>query len=425
MSRALFVLVVSLLFIILDGYTFHGLNTLFVKSNAARLWRTLYWVVSGLTYFSIGYMIYKYNGTQTFQRTELFNLAGGFVFTVFVSKLVFGGFLMVQDLGRLAFGGLNVIKYQLTDSMWTEDGFIPGRRQFLTSMGTFMAGIPFFSLLYGITKGKYQYTVEKIVLTFPNLPPEFDGFRIVQISDVHAGSFDNKDKVKKGISMINDLDADVVCFTGDLVNSEKDEIDPYIDLFAGIEAKAGKFATLGNHDYYGQYDRNNPAAEAAYFEDFFAKFESMGFELLNNRHEKITRGDQHINVIGVENWGAGRWFPKKGDLDLATKGINYGEFNVLLSHDPTHWDEKVIHHDKHIDLTMSGHTHGFQFGFQMPGFQWSPAQFRYKKWMGLYEENGKKLYINRGFGFLGFPGRVGMWPEITLIELKSGKGQHS
>lgn len=418
MGRAFFLLIVALLFILLDFYTFHGLQSLFSQFRNVKIWKGLYWTLSGFTYFSIVYLLYQFNTGQGLQRTEFTNFMGGFVFTMFISKLVFGGFLFMQDLGRMAFGGVQFLKYQLSDSVVGENGFIPARRQFLTSFATIAAGIPFFSLLYGITKGKYQYTVEKLVLRFKDLPSEFEGFKIVQISDIHAGSFDNKEKVKKGIDMINTLEPDVVCFTGDLVNSEKEEIDPYLDIFGEIKSKYGKFASLGNHDYYGSFDRNNPQSEKDYYVDFFKRYETMGFELLNNQHKKIFKNDQSINIVGVENWGAGRWFPKRGDLKLATKGIEKNEFNVLLSHDPTHWDEKVKMDDTHIHLTMSGHTHGFQFGFQMPGFQWSPAQYRYKKWVGLHEENGRNLYINKGFGFLGFPGRVGMWPEITLIELR-------
>lgn len=417
MGRAFFLLVVAFLFFFLDFYTYSGLSGLFVQSRFERFWKILYWVMSAFTYVSIFYLIYQYNISPTFIRTEWVNFLGGFIFTMFVSKLVFGGILLVQDILRVTFGGVQYVNYKINDTMWTEEGFIPGRRQFLTSFGTLVAGIPFFSMLYGITKGKYQYTVQKLVLTFRDLPAAFEGFTIVQISDVHAGSFDNKEKVKKGIDMINELDADVVCFTGDLVNSEKEEIDPYIDIFSEIKAKHGKFATLGNHDYYGSYDRNNPSAERSYFEDFYQKFSQMGFTLLNNVHQKIEKAGESINIVGVENWGAGRWFPKKGDLAKATQGITPDAFNVLLSHDPTHFDEKVKTFDKTMHLTLSGHTHGFQFGFQMPGFSWSPAKYRYKKWLGLYEENDRKLYVNRGFGFLGFPGRVGMWPEITHITL--------
>ncbi|MFZ1704193.1 MAG: metallophosphoesterase, partial [Saprospiraceae bacterium] len=333
MGRAFFLLIIGFLFILLDFYTFHGLQSLFSQSKFAKVWKLIYWTASGFTYFSVFYLIYQFNIGLALQRTEVFNFMSGFVFTMFVSKLVFGGILMMQDVGRIAFGGLQFVNFKLTENMWTDDGFIPGRRQFLTSFGTIVAGIPFLGMLYGITKGKYQYTVEKITLTFKDLPKAFDGFKLVQISDIHAGSFDNKDKVQSGVNMINELQPDLVCFTGDLVNAEKEEIDPYIDVFAGIQSKYGKFATLGNHDYYGSFDRNDPQKEKLYFDDFYTKFEAMGFDLLNNQHKKVEKDGEFINIVGVENWGAGRWFPKKGDLDVATNGLVENGFNVLLSHD--------------------------------------------------------------------------------------------
>lgn len=418
MGRALFFIFMIFLFLFLDVYVYHGFTSLFTGQKSEKISKWVYGIMSGLTYLAIAYLIWRFQGGQGLPREEWVNITGGFVFTMFITKLVFGGFLLLQDLGRFTFGGVQYAAYQLTDKMWTEEGFIPGRRQFLTSIGTVVAGIPFFSLLYGITKGKYQYTVEKIVLTFKDLPKAFDGFTIVQISDVHAGSFDNKDKVRGGIEKIQSLNPDMICFTGDLVNAEKEEIDPFVDLFASLQAPYGKYAVLGNHDYYGTYDRNSPVAEQNYFADFYERYKAMGFDLLNNTRREIVKAGEKLQLLGVENWGAGRWFPKRGDLNLAMQGMPDNSFSVLMSHDPTHYDEVVKNHATPVHLTMSGHTHGFQFGVKIPGFKWSPAQYRYPKWSGLYEENDRKLYVNRGFGFLGFPGRVGMWPEITQFELR-------
>jgi uncharacterized protein len=348
----------------------------------------------------------------------MLNLMIGFVFTLFVAKFIFTILMSVHDIGRLLIGLFNWTRFKVVED-YQADSFVPSRRSFLTRAATVIAGIPFLTMLYGITKGKYNYTVEKVVLTFKDLPKSFDGFKLVQISDIHSGSFDSKESVKAGIDMINELEADIVCFTGDLVNSEKEEIDPYIEIFANIKAKEGKYAIYGNHDYYGTYDRDSEQSKELYFRDFEKKYEQMGFDLIKNAHRTISRADESIKLVGVENWGAGRWFPKKGDLDEATSGMKKDSFNVLLSHDPTHWDEKVLAYDTHMHLTLSGHTHGFQFGFQLGGFKWSPAQYRYPRWLGLYQVADKYLYVNRGFGFLGFPGRVGMWPEITLIELRS------
>lgn len=403
----------------MDVYTYYGMNSVFLQSRFYKVFKLIYLGVSVFTMYAVFHLSTQTIFSLQSPKSAWTNFMFGFVLTVLVTKVFFSVFMILQDGGRLLISGFNYLHLLIQgEKSDTNSVFIPERRQFINTVGTFAAGIPFFSMLYGITKGKYQYTIQKISLSFEDLPPAFDGFRMVQISDIHAGSFDSKSKVEKGIDMINDLNADVVCFTGDLVNVEKDEIDPYIDIFAKINAKYGKFATLGNHDYYGSYDRSDDASKNLYFNDFFKKYTSMGFDLLNNTHRNIKIGQDSINIIGVENWGAGRWFPKKGDLQRACESLQDKGFNVLLSHDPTHWEEKVLSFEKHIHLTLSGHTHGFQFGFQMPGFQWSPAQYRYKRWLGLYKEADKYLYINRGFGFLGFPGRIGMWPEITVIELK-------
>ena len=339
----------------------------------------------------------------------------GIMLTAIVSKLVFVAFLLIQDIGRLLFGigkaGSQLIKQEEGE----KTPFLPKRRRFLTLAATGIASIPFSLMLYGITRGKYAYTVNKVKLAFKDLPPAFEGFKIVQISDIHAGSLDSKSGVAKGVRMINEQNPDLIFFTGDLVNSDKDEVDPYIDIFADLKATHGKFCTLGNHDYYGVPD--DTAEEKAYWDDFHSKYQAMGFQLMNNENAFIEKEGERICVMGVENWGRGRWFPKNGDIDKALTDTNSDEFCILLSHDPTHWDEKVLPHPKKIHLTFSGHTHGFQFGINMPGFKWSPAQYRYSRWMGLYEEAEQYLYVNRGFGFLAFPGRIGMWPEITVVEL--------
>lgn len=421
MGRMNFLFVIAILFIFLDIYTYYGLRSIIAHERGLKIFAVIYIGLSIMTYFFISQVFLFYSGGGK-PTTPINNFMVGFIFTMLISKMVFGAMMFLQDGGRVLVGGVQYVRQLLLhDAYNINTSFVPERRQFITNTAAMVAGVPFLSMLYGITKGKYQYTVERVVLSFKDLPSAFDGFKIAQISDIHSGSFDSREKVLLGIQKINDLDADIVCFTGDLVNSEKEEIDPYVDIFAQIKAKTAKYAILGNHDYYGSYDRSNPQAEGAYFEDFFKRYDQMGFDLINNEHRKIEKDGQSINILGVENWGAGRWFPKRGDLDLASKNIGNQDFNVLLSHDPTHWQEKVLDHPKHMHLTLSGHTHGFQFGFKMPGFQWSPAQYRYRHWAGIYSEKNKYLYVNKGFGFLGFPGRIGMWPEITLIELRKAE----
>ncbi|MEM1123975.1 MAG: metallophosphoesterase, partial [Bacteroidota bacterium] len=361
-----------------------------------------------------------FTGGGFFSRTDG-NLHLGIVLTAIVSKLVFVLFLFAQDIGRFLYGLGRFFYTFFSDRDFPENqATFPSRRRFLTLAATGLAAVPFSTMLYGITKGKYAYTINKVKLAFADLPAAFEGFKIVQISDIHAGSLDSVSSVEKGVRMINEQEADLVVFTGDLVNSDKNEVNDYIDVFEKMEARHGKFAVLGNHDYYGV--PNGADAEANYWADFKKKYRAMGFQLLNNAHSFVEKDGERICLLGVENWGRGRWFPKKGDLDQALANTNSEDFCVLLSHDPTHWDDKVLPHEKHVHLTLSGHTHGFQFGINMPGFKWSPAQYRYDKWMGLYEEAKQYLYVNRGFGFLAFPGRIGMWPEITVIELSRTTG---
>ena len=271
-------------------------------------------------------------------------------------------------------------------------------------------------MLYGITKGKYDFRVNKVKLAFDHLPNAFEGFKIVQISDIHSGSFDSKEAIVEGIKIVNQQGADLVLFTGDLVNNDSREILPFITDFNALKAPYGVYSVLGNHDY-GDYKKwNSVQDKQENMELLFQYQKEMGFQLLNNENAMITKGDDVIGIYGVENWGNPP-FPQNGDLDKALSGGEDVGFKILLSHDPTHWDKKVTTHPVHIDLTLSGHTHGMQFGVESPGFKWSPIKYIYPQWAGLYAKDNQHLYVNRGFGFLGFPGRVGIWPEITLIEL--------
>ena len=292
------------------------------------------------------------------------------------------------------------------------------RRKFLKRAGVFLGAIPFASFLHGITFGKYNFTVHNQALAFDDLPDAFNGFRIAQISDIHSGSFDSKDAVRDGIKLLQEQKADVILFTGDLVNSFASEIEPYIEDFKNLTAPYGKFAVLGNHDY-PMYKRMFDDDEHGQrnLDQIKEHHKTMQFNLLLNESTKLEKEGKYIRLIGVENWGRSRHFPKAGDLDLATADCEENEFKVLLSHDPTHWEDHVKSYDKHIHLTLSGHTHGFQMGIDLPMFKWSPIKYVYKHWAGLYEEAGKFLYVNRGFGFLGFAGRVGVFPEITVFEL--------
>ncbi|HEX5625756.1 MAG TPA: metallophosphoesterase, partial [Saprospiraceae bacterium] len=279
-----------------------------------------------------------------------------------------------------------------------------------------LAALPLISLTYGMIKGRYQYKIHKQQLFFKDLPEAFDGFTITQISDVHSGSFDDREGVLKGLEMIQSLNSDLIVFTGDLVNTYASEFDPWVADFASLKAPFGKYSILGNHDY-GDYAKwANLEDKQKNFESLIDHHRNMGFRLMMDEAEHIEKDGATISLMGVENWGLG--FGKRGKLHKALETVRPDAFKILLSHDPTHWENEVKSHDRHIHLTMSGHTHGMQMGIEIPGFKWSPIQYRYPKWAGVYQENDRYLYINRGFGVLGFRGRVGIWPEITQIELK-------
>ena len=406
-------MILLIFLLLIDAYAFVGLMSLAVNTSQKWLVASIFIVLSLIGYFGI-YKSIELFQTNPINRSELLSFLSGFAFVLVASKLVFVILLLLQDIGRFSFGGLQHLFFWLTDSPGEVVSF--SRRQFVTAASAGIAAIPFVSLLYGITFGKYRFTVENVSLAYDDLPPSFHGLRIAQISDAHAGSWDSVAEVRRGIQIIQDLNPDLIVFTGDLVNRHKDEIDPFIEAFGELQAPLGKFAILGNHDYYG--NPSDPDDRKAYWDDFYSKYDAMGFEVLLNSNASLHRNSDVIRLLGVENWGQGRWFPKRGDLSTSLNGCGENDFCILLSHDPTHWSEKVLPHHQKIHLTLSGHTHGMQFGINLPGFKWSPVQYRYKHWMGLYEEEGQRLYVNRGFGYLAFPGRVGMWPEITLIELQ-------
>ncbi len=292
------------------------------------------------------------------------------------------------------------------------------RRRFLKQVGIGITALPFASFLYGITKGKYNFKVIEEVLSFKDLPKAFDGFKIVQFSDLHSGGFDSFEDVKRGMELIQAQNADLILFTGDLVNDLEAEIIPYKPLLKALNAPFGKYAVLGNHDYPIDKDLF-PTEEAAQqnFSAIHQHHEDTNFHLMNNSNVKLEKDGTFIRLIGVENWGHS--FIKEGDLDKAIQDCTDDEFSILMSHDPTHWDDVVLKHPKHIHLTLAGHTHGSQLGLELLGIKWSPIQYFYKRWAGLYQSLNQYLYVNRGFGFIGFAGRVGIPPEITVFTLKT------
>ena len=344
--------------------------------------------------------------------TPNFSVAMGMFLALFIFQFILILFLAFEDLIRLPQG---VYRYFVEKG---EQNHLPSRRKFISQLAFVLAAIPFASLLVGMVRGKYNYKVLHYVLEFDNLPEAFDGFTLTQISDIHSGSFDNAAKVQYGVDLINEQQSDVILFTGDMVNNKAEELLPWKDTFAQLKASMGKFSVLGNHDYGDYVEWSSKEEKEQNLASLIQTQEEMGFSMLLNETHFLEKDGQRLALVGVENWGKGG-FKKAGDIDKAVEEVNENDFKILLSHDPSHWEEKVLPHPYPFQLTLSGHTHGMQFGIEIPGwFKWSPVKWRYKQWAGLYTEQQQWINVNRGFGFLGYPGRVGIWPEITKITLK-------
>ncbi len=343
------------------------------------------------------------------QSDLLTNWSMGIFFGIIFSSLFVAACFLLQDLGRLIIGIVRVIS--------SGEMNVPNRAEWFGYGALFMAISPIFLFIYGMAKGKYDFKVREVQLKFPDLPLAFDGYRFVQFSDLHSGNYDSFSAMERAVNLIQDQKADLILFTGDWINAKSDEIIPYKGLFTALSAPDGKFCCLGNHDY-GAHPAWRDLEKFKYIGDAVREHISdMEFELLDNRSTLLKRGEDSIRLIGVENWGNPP-FPRKGDLAIALDSVNSDEFKILLSHDPTHWDKQTIDHPEHIHLTLAGHTHGAQFGIETKRFSWSPVKWVYKRWGGLYEENNQFLYVNRGLGFIGYAGRIGIKPEITVFELK-------
>lgn len=413
LSRIIFFSVILVILIGLEIYVFRGIRSTFRAGWPLR-------IALGIEVFSILVTITAIIGTFVFfsgglTRSNLFtNLTMGAMVTFFMTKLVFACFLFGEDIFRVGKWSIDKIASLFQDD--SPEVGMASRRKFIGQLGMAVAAIPFAGFLYGTLRGKYAYKVHRVKFAFPDLPAAFDGMRIVQLSDIHSGSFDNIEGVQTGVELVKKENPDLILFTGDLVNNLASEIEPYIELFGSLKARHGKFAVLGNHDYGEYYNWPSAHAKAENLEQLKRNHASMGFQMLNNANVALEKEGERIRLVGVENWGEPP-FPQEGDLDKALEGVAADEFTILMSHDPTHWDAKVLPAAKQVHLTLSGHTHGAQMGVEIPGFRFSPVQWRYRRWAGTYSEKGQHLYINRGFGFIGYPGRIGIWPEITVIEL--------
>lgn len=385
-------LLILILFLVSDIYFYQAVVTL----SPHPIIRVGYWAIDVLLMIGLLSLIFiRRIRSDTQQFIQVLITA---ILLAFIPKLFSFPILVAEDITRLVRG-------------------FPARNFYVSEITVVVAALIFIVIIFGLTRGKHFYRVRKETIYFPDLPEAFDGFTITQLSDIHSGSLTNRKGVQKGIDLANAQESDLLLFTGDLVNNVATEMEPWMDRFTKLSAPYGKYAVLGNHDY-GDYIRwESKGAKEANLTRLKEIHTEMGFRLLLNESVTLTKHGKRITLIGVENWGKGG-FHQYGDLNKATASVPPDSFKILMSHDPSHWDEVMLDSNKHIHLMLAGHTHGMQFGMELFGFKWSPIQYVYRQWAGLYSQDGKYLYVNRGFGYHGLKGRIGVWPEITVLTLK-------
>jgi len=410
-NKILIAFILISVFVLIDFYFFQIVVSVSKNWSATyrKIWRFGFWIPTAL--FIVVVLWWALGLPFQFSASARNFIITGIIAT-YLSKIIGIVLLFIGDIQRLAIWVLGLFK---SSGEGLSGKLIP-RSEFLSKAALLTTTIPFSAFAYGIISGAHDYRVKRLTISLPNLPKAFHGIRIGQISDIHSGSFWNKSAVIGGVNLFLKEKPDVIFFTGDLVNNETSEINDYLSVFNKIKAPYGVFSVTGNHDYGDYRSWASPEEKSKNFQDLIEAHKLLGYDLLMNENRILTIGSDQIAILGNENWGAGR-FSKYGKLDLAYQGTTDLPVKLLLSHDPTHWDAQVrpLHPD--IDITFSGHTHGFQFGVKIGGFRWSPAKYMYKQWEGLYQEGSQFLYVNRGFGFIGYPGRFGMPPELTIIEL--------
>ena len=412
----LILIIFSLIILLIDFYAFRGVKKLIVNLNGSvkRFIKILFWIIPILLIAELAFIPLLRNSIDPAEFLIYFHYFSGTFILFYIPKLIFIVFNFFDDIIH---GAVHIFSRKKKQNIDNTDSQKISRSQFLTRIGIIMAGIPFISIAYGIGWGRFNLKVRNVNLKFINLPKEFNGLKVIQISDFHIGSLLNHpDFVEEIIEKVNSLNPDILLFTGDFVNNVSEEMDNFLSLLSNFKSKLGKYSILGNHDY-GEYVPWKSEKERLANLNRLKELErNIGFDLLLNENRKIIIGNEEIELIGVENWGLPP-FPQYGDLKKAMENTEQNSFKILMSHDPTHWDAQVLDHSN-IDLTLSGHTHGAQFGIEIPGWRWSPVNLRYKRWGGLYTEGNQNLYVNTGIGYIGFPGRVGMPPEITVLELE-------
>ncbi len=365
-----------------------------------------YWVLSlGAL---VGVLLYRQIDPKQFENLRLYITTVFFV--LFVGKLFATVFLLLDDIRRGIVWLVNIFPF-------VEEDRSTSRSDFMQKSALIAGAIPIATMSFGVISGAHDYRVRKRIVSSPNLPKAFDGIRIAQISDIHTGSFFNKTAVEGGVDMLNAQKPDIAFFTGDLVNNKSEEAKDYLDIFKKVNAPLGVYSVMGNHDYGDYTEWSSEAAKQKDIKNLHEMHDYMGYDLLLNENRTIKVDGEEIAILGCENWGAGR-FSKYGDMSKTIIGTEEKPYKILLSHDPSHWDAQIRPNHPDIDLMLAGHTHGMQFGIEIGDFRWSPAQYRYKQWADLYQQGNQSLYVNRGYGYIGYPGRIGILPEITILELK-------
>jgi uncharacterized protein len=413
MRNSPFFIILAGLMLLLDLYVFQIIK-LVSNSSGSRVRAIIffsYWTVSVIALLIL-FLLPLFENIPKASRSILFSIVIG----IFLGKLIASIFFLVDDIRRATQWLAAKLLFRNTEGEEIQDSGKITRSVFISWLGLAFGGTLFSTLIYGFSN-KYNYEIKKINLPYSNLPDSFRGLKIVQISDIHSGSFTDIKGVEKGVKEVQSLNPDIILFTGDLVNNTADEMDLYQKVFNKLSAPMGVYSVLGNHDYGDYYKWPSLEAKKKNLDALKAVHKAMGWTLLLDEHVLLEKNEEKIALIGIQNWSALKRFPKYGNLKKAYQGAEHIPFKILMSHDPTHWDAEVRPDYSDIDLMLSGHTHGMQFGIEIPGFKWSPVQYVYKQWMGLYEEGNQKLYVNSGYGFIGYPGRVGILPEITLIEL--------
>lgn len=413
MRNSGFLWIIILIMVCLDIYVFQAVKlvTQGVSSKTRMIIYTSYWTISVIAVIILILLpIINWESWPRSLRNYLFATVVG----LFFAKLIATVFFLIDDIRRLIQLAVGKLFFRNTEGDIGGEGIT--RSVFLSWIGLAVGGGLFSTLLYGFSN-KYNYKLRRVKLSYDNLPAAFKGLKIIQISDIHSGSFTNKEAVQHGVDKILQEKADLILFTGDLVNDRAVEMTDYMDVFNQLKAPLGVFSTLGNHDYGDYTQWGSPEEKQNNLERLKRIHGELGWRLLMNEHVVLEKNGEQIALLGVENWSAKARFPKHGKMHEAYPGAEKYPFKILMSHDPSHWDAEVRPKYADIDLTLAGHTHGMQFGIEIPGFRWSPVQYVYRQWAGLYEEGNQKLYVNRGYGFIGYPGRVGILPEITIIEL--------